>query len=260
MGAKQNQRKIQQHDLEEKIAADNRAESKREESWALRDERQEQKAIRLQAARTAVIDGEHRKEQCRLERQREAAYISNMARTKLWTAHQERETKRQNDQQAAILSVQKAKEDAREAALEILQKSPKKTQKPSAESDEKMNAVEQQMREKMEKQGEENKAAAKRGQKMFNKQKAKTQKEVDKLRKWKDDRATAEEQKYQQMLAKTAAFMDAEKARRMNAMVERDRQSRLVQQRNRNTQRRANERIRKLVPEFKPKPNEFNVV
>merc|ERR1712224_156154 len=73
--------------LVQKMDADEVAEQKREENWLKRDEKLEQKAIRLQADRQAAIDDVLRHEQTQSERKLESAREENLKREKLWKEH-----------------------------------------------------------------------------------------------------------------------------------------------------------------------------
>jgi len=70
--------------LQDKYAADEAAEDRRMENWEKREDRLEQKAIRLQAERTAFLESIERTAQARDERKKELAHDQQVIRQNLW--------------------------------------------------------------------------------------------------------------------------------------------------------------------------------
>merc|ERR1712096_26027 len=128
-----------------KMEGDEAAEQKREENWLKRDEKLEQKAIRLQADRQEAIDALGGLQKAHFEKRQEMAHEENLKRELLWKAHKKKDEQRKTDQKASLDMVAYAKDKEKGEKAE-------KVKKEKKQESSKMDAVESKMREKMEKE------------------------------------------------------------------------------------------------------------
>jgi len=225
-------------------------------------QRLEQKAIRMQAARCGNFENEERKEQSRAERQKELAHEMNVIRKNLWYKHHEKEEERKKNQAAATETVRIAKENARIAA-EVAAggglggKGKTKGTGTNNATDKDVDSVEGKMRAKLERKGKENELEQRRQMKFEVKNKSKIEKEMNKITIWKEFEQALKESEIRKYAERAAAAEEAAKAQRMQAMQERDKTNRRGVGRNLAINRKGAERMRKLCPKFKPKESEF---
>ncbi|CAD7961606.1 unnamed protein product [Amoebophrya sp. A25] len=250
--AKKEEREETKRAAEERFATDQAAEDRRLENWEKREDRLEQKAIRLQAERASFLEGIERTEISRSERKKELAHDLQVIRQNLWAKASAKDEKRKADNKAALDALAQQKEHAKQAALLGMTK-----KKRERKSDARMDAVEAEMRQQLEAEGKQNENAKKRDSKFIRIEAKKNDREVQKVIGWKESKIEEAYAKQRERQEKAAQLAEAIKEKLAEEARSRDVQERKDKMRNMAQDRKLGERMRRLVPGFKSEGSVF---